>query len=234
MWASWQPSDQSELWHLDASWYVLAKFHRCLLFSHEISTSARFVRNIFCSNISCSSSSIIWKAVNFARIYAGATVGLVDLAFCVTQKLNMSWKHAADSPSKERFHVGWSRSSNLADYRLADLELGRLYVKDLRSLCSRLNLATTGVRPALIKRIEEAQRNTANLSGTSLPIQDGSEHVENQNDQNALELQFHRQVRQLLDRESSQDGLLSSAIYCTRVTKRGNWKSRISRRSRRS
>ena len=53
----------------------------------------------------------------------------------------------------------------------ADLELGTLYVKDLQSLCSRLNLATTGGRAALINRIEEARTNTEN--------QHGGEHVEN-------------------------------------------------------
>ena len=95
----------------------------------------------------------------------------------------------------------------------ADLELGRLYVKDLRSLCSRLNLTTTGGRDTLIKRIEEARTNTDNLPGTPPPIEDGGEHVENQNDQNALELQFQQlqcQVQELLDRESPQDGLLSA------------------------
>lgn len=91
----------------------------------------------------------------------------------------------------------------------ADLELGRLYVKDLRSLCSRLNLVTTGGRAALIKRIEEARQNTGNLADTPPPIQDGGEHVQNQD---ALERQFqqiHRQVQELLDRASRQDGLLS-------------------------
>ena len=78
----------------------------------------------------------------------------------------------------------------------------RLYVKDLRSLCSRLNLTTTGGRDALIKRIEEARTNTDNLPGTPPPIQDGGDHVENENDQNALELQFQHQVQELLDRES--------------------------------
>ena len=72
----------------------------------------------------------------------------------------------------------------------ADLELYRLYVKDLRSLCSRLKLTTTGGRDALIKRIAEARTNTDNLRGTPPPTQDGGEHVENENDQNALELQF--------------------------------------------
>ena len=95
-----------------------------------------------------------------------------------------------------------------------DLKLGRLYVKDLRSLCSRLNLTTTRGPDALIKRIEEARTNTDNVPGTPPPIQDGGEHVENQNDQNVLELQFQhlqRQVQELLDRESPQDGILSAA-----------------------
>ena len=94
-----------------------------------------------------------------------------------------------------------------------DIELSRLYVKDLRSLCSRLNLTTTRGRAALIKRIEEARTNTENLPGTPSPIQDGGEHVENQNDQTALEMQFQqlqRQVQELLDRESPLDGLLSA------------------------
>lgn len=51
----------------------------------------------------------------------------------------------------------------------ADRELGRLYVKDLQSLCSRLNLATTGGRATLIKGIEDARCNTANLPGTPPP-----------------------------------------------------------------
>jgi len=92
----------------------------------------------------------------------------------------------------------------------ADLELGRQNVKDLRSLCSRLNLAMTGRRAALINRIDEARQNTGNLSGTPPPIQDGGEHMANQN---ALELQFQqlqRQVQELLDRESPRDGLLSA------------------------
>ena len=59
----------------------------------------------------------------------------------------------------------------------SDLELGRLYVKDLRPRCSRLNLTTTGGRDALIKRIEEACTNIDNLPGTPPPIQDGGEHM---------------------------------------------------------
>ncbi|PFX15799.1 hypothetical protein AWC38_SpisGene19971 [Stylophora pistillata] len=48
----------------------------------------------------------------------------------------------------------------------ADLELSKLYVKDLRSLCSRLNLTTTGGHAVLMKRLEEAQTHTENLPGT--------------------------------------------------------------------
>ena len=103
-------------------------------------------------------------------------------------------------------------SSTLADpgHIPADLELGRLYVKDLRSLCSRLNLPTTGGHAALIKRIDEARQDTANLSGTPPPIQDGGEHMATQP---ALEMQFQqlqRQVQELLDPESPADGLLSA------------------------
>lgn len=65
----------------------------------------------------------------------------------------------------------------------------------------------------MIKRIEEARANTENLPGTPPTIQDGCEHVENQNYPTAFELQFQqfqRQVQELLDRESPQDGLLSA------------------------
>ena len=96
------------------------------------------------------------------------------------------------------------------------LELGRLYVKDLRFLCSRLNLPTTGERASVIKRIDEERQNTAILPGTRPPIQDVSEHMANQN---ALEMPFHqlqRQVQELLDWESSADGLLS-ALQLTQV-----------------
>ena len=136
---------------------------------------------------------------------AGALVGFIDPALI----LHSAWcfehrQHATYSPNKN--------TSTLADpgHLPADLELGRLYVKDLRSLCSRLNLLTTGGRAALIKRIDEARLNTANLSGTPPPIQDGGEHMANQP---ALEMQLQqlqRQVQELLDRESPADGLLSA------------------------
>lgn len=100
-------------------------------------------------------------------------------------------------------------ASRLADPGplLLDLELDKLYMKDLRSLCNKLNLTTTGGCIALVKRIEEARPNAPNLPGTPPPNQDGVKHVES-----PLKLQFQqlqRQVQELLDRETSQDGLLS-------------------------
>ena len=92
----------------------------------------------------------------------------------------------------------------------ADLELGQLHVKDLRSLCSRLNLVTTGARAALIKRIEDAWSNTTNLLGTPPPTQDGGQ-VENRDWLEKQFQQLQRQVLELLDREPSQDGLLSAS-----------------------
>ena len=82
----------------------------------------------------------------------------------------------------------------------ADLELGQLYVKDVRSLCSRLNLVTTGVRAAMIKRIEDARSNTTNLLGTPPPTQDGGDHVANRDGLEEQFQQLQRQVQELLDR----------------------------------
>ena len=83
-------------------------------------------------------------------------------------------------------------------------------LSDLRSICSRLNLSTPGGRAALIKRIDEARRNTGNLPGTPPPIQDGGEHIPNKNPMELQLQQLQRQVQELLDRESPQDGLLSA------------------------
>ena len=122
----------------------------------------------------------------------------------------------------------------------ADLELYRLCVKDLRSLCSRLKLTTTGGRDALIKRIAEARTNTDKLRGTPPPTQDGGEHVENENDQNALELQFQQLQPGVTGQGvATRRAFISlpahpSTIDCSRVTKRGDRESGISRRSSRS
>ncbi len=107
-------------------------------------------------------------------------------------------------------------ASTLADpgHIPPDLELDRIYVKDLRSLCSKLNLvqqtqlspSTTGGRAALIKRITEARQNVANLPRTLPPNQDGGEHVESTAASSTIEQQFQqmqRQVQELLDREGN-------------------------------
>ena len=107
-------------------------------------------------------------------IYAGANsnavvTGWTWRAFCYV--FNSTRECAEfDSPSKERFYV----LGTLADPGpiLADLELGSLYVKDLRSLCSRLNFTTTGGRAALIKCIEKARHiKHSKLSWHSSPNQ---------------------------------------------------------------
>ena len=120
-----------------------------------------FLFSIFYSLIPSSASSVIWKGANVARFSPAYSRGawILHFAWCFERK------HAADSPNKEHFHVGRPR------HIPADLELGRLYVKDLRSICSRLNLSTTGGRAALIKRLDEARQNTGNLPGTPPPIQ---------------------------------------------------------------
>ena len=89
----------------------------------------------------------------------------------------------------------------------------RLHVKDLRSLCSKLNLTTTAGRAALIKRITEAQQNVTSLPGTPPPNQDGGKHMESTAASSTIEQQFQqlqRQVQELLDRETTQDRLLSA------------------------
>ena len=62
-------------------------------------------------------------------------------------------------------------------------------------------------RAALIKRIDEARQNTAILSGNPPPIQDGGEHMANQNALGIPFQQLQRQVQELLDWESPADGL---------------------------
>ena len=108
----------------------------------------------------------------------------------------------------------------------------RLYVRDLRSLCSRLNLTTTGGCDALIKRIEEARTNTDNLPGTPPPIQDGGDHVENKMIKMPSNCNFSTKSRSYWT--GSRHPAHPSTINCSRVTKRGDRESRISRRSSRS
>ena len=117
-----KPSNQSELWHLDTCLLTRLLF----LFSHEMSNSVHFATKF---SVPVSFSSVFWKAVNFARIYAGAAAaaGLVEIAFCVvflTHKLHMSWKHAIDSPTNERFHADRSRSCTCRSRTLQAIRKG--------------------------------------------------------------------------------------------------------------
>ena len=68
----------------------------------------------------------------------------------------------------------------------------------------------------MIERIEDARSNATNLLGTLPPTQDGGDHVENRDGLEEQFQQLQRQVHELLDREPSQDGLLS-ASQLTRV-----------------
>ena len=92
----------------------------------------------------------------------------------------------------------------------ADLDLDGLYVKDLRNLLSRLNLPATGPRSTLIERLKEARQNEQALPQANVvppPVLNGGDHVE-------LQQQFEQlqqQVQDLLDRNLSDDRLLSES-----------------------
>lgn len=91
----------------------------------------------------------------------------------------------------------------------ADLDLNGLYLKDLRAMCSRLHLSTTGTRAALVKRLEEARQNSANAATSHANQNGGSDIVDGDL---RLPQQFDslkQQVQALLDRESSNEQLLS-------------------------
>ena len=92
----------------------------------------------------------------------------------------------------------------------ADLDLDGLYVKDLRNLLSRLNLPATGPRSTLIERLKEARQNEQALPQANVvppPVLNGGDHAE-------LQQQFEQlqqQVQDLLDRNPSDDRLLSES-----------------------
>ena len=90
----------------------------------------------------------------------------------------------------------------------ADLDLHGLFVKDLRSMCGREKLPTTGVRAALIERLENARQNSSIRTDQS-----SDEHVVDRDAEGgALQQQFNelrQQVQGLIDRESSDERLLS-------------------------
>lgn len=94
----------------------------------------------------------------------------------------------------------------------ADLDLEGMYVKDLRTLCTRLKLPTTGVRATLVQRIKEVRQNatTPAITNTTTPAtangvpptdQNGGDHADNLQQQ-FLHLQ---QVQGLLNRDSSDE-----------------------------
>ena len=94
-------------------------------------------------------------------------------------------------------------SASIGDAPLpADLELNSLYVKDLRAICSRLNLSASGTRGALVKRLQRARTTTNSAPGSLSNGQDGDQHVDS-----ALEQQFHNlqhQVQELLNRDNDE------------------------------
>ena len=91
---------------------------------------------------------------------------------------------------------------------LADLDLHGLFVKVLRSLCGRAKLPTTGVRAAMIERLENARQNSSIRTD-----QNSDEHVVDRDAEGGvLQQQFNElkhQVQGLIDRESSDKRLLS-------------------------
>ena len=91
----------------------------------------------------------------------------------------------------------------------ADLDLSGLYLKDLRAMCGRLRLSATGNRAALVKRLEEARQNSANVATSNANQNGGDDLVDGDH---RLQQQFDslkQQVQALLDREPSNEQLLS-------------------------
>ena len=111
------------------------------------------------------------------------------------------------------------RKRNVADQPVnipADLDLEGMYVKDLRTLCNRLKLPTTGLRATLVQRLEEARQNAptplstptiipATTNGDSPTAGDHAENLQQQF------VQLQQQVQGLLNRESSDERVLSES-----------------------
>jgi len=88
----------------------------------------------------------------------------------------------------------------------ADLVLDSLFVKDFRTLCNQLSLPATGTRSVLVERLKEARRNAHSI-GATLPVQNGGDNTE-------LQQQFQQlqqQVQDLLNRNSSDEKMLSES-----------------------
>ena len=117
---------------------------------------------------------------------------------------NVNITHSTMPPTRR------TRSATVTDQLNipGDLDLHGLLVKDLRSMCGRANFPTTGVRAALIERLENAPQNLS--IGADL---NSDEHVVDRDPEgSALQQQFNelkQQVQGLIDRESSDERLLS-------------------------
>lgn len=98
----------------------------------------------------------------------------------------------------------------------ADLDLEGMYVKDLRTLCNRLKLPTTGIRATLVQRLEEVRQNapTPSSSPTIIPATTNGDSPTAGDHADNLQQQFvqlQQQVQGLLNRESSDERVLSES-----------------------
>ena len=99
----------------------------------------------------------------------------------------------------------------------ADLDLNRLYVRDLRNLCSQLTLSATGTRATLIERLKDArgnptENNTENnevIEMATCADQDGGETIPTTAALQQEFLRLQQQVQDLVDRNESDERLLS-------------------------
>ena len=99
----------------------------------------------------------------------------------------------------------------------ADLDLNRLYVRDLRNLCSQLTLSATGTRATLIERLKDArgnptENNTENnevIAMATCADQDGDETIPTTAALQQEFLRLQQQVQDLVDRNESDERLLS-------------------------
>ena len=105
-----KPSNQSELCHLDTCLLTRS----LSLSSHEISNSVHFVTKF---SVPVSFSSVFWKAVNVARIYAGAAAAaaLVELAFCV---VFLTDEYPQQTASRNSFTKGTTKRSKGSDKKV--------------------------------------------------------------------------------------------------------------------
>ena len=99
----------------------------------------------------------------------------------------------------------------------ADLDLNRLYVRDLGNLCSQLTLPATGTRAQLLERLKDArgnppENNTENnevIAMATCADQDGGETIPTTAALQQEFLRLQQQVQDLVDRNESDERLLS-------------------------